>query len=90
MKRYILFFLVLIPLAGCSIITPVKRTFPDVPPALKERCEALRLISGDNVTITDMLKTVISNYTLYHECSTKVEGWNEWYEEQKKIFNSVK
>jgi hypothetical protein len=37
-----------------------------------------------------MLKTVVENYTLYYQCSTKVEGWQEWYSEQKKIFDEVK
>lgn len=90
MKWSILTLAALTTLTGCAIMTPVKRTFPDVPPVLKARCEKLLTITGENVSITDMLKTVVSNYTLYHECSTKVEGWNEWYEEQKKIFESVK
>ena len=37
-----------------------------------------------------MLKVIVHNYSLYHECATKVEGWQEWYEAQKKIFNEVK
>jgi hypothetical protein len=36
-----------------------------------------------------MMKVVVENYTMYYECSTKVEGWNEWYVEQKKIMDKV-
>jgi hypothetical protein len=77
-------------LAGCSTAVPVKQKFPEAPQALKEKCESLRKIEGDKVAITEMLKVVIQNYTLYYECSTKVEGWQEWYETQKKIYESVK
>ena len=77
-------------LAGCSTPVPVKPKFPDVPPALKERCENLKKIEGDSVAITEMLKVIIQNYTLYYECSTKVDGWQEWYNEQKKIYESIK
>jgi 3-deoxy-D-manno-octulosonate 8-phosphate phosphatase KdsC-like HAD superfamily phosphatase len=75
---------------GCVTSVPVKQKFPDAPQVLKERCENLKKVEGDKVAITEMLKVVIHNYTLYHECSTKVDGWNEWYESQKKIYESVK
>lgn len=77
-------------LIGCSTPVPVKPKWPEVPQVLKDRCENLKKIEGDRVAITEMLKVIINNYTLYHECSTKVEGWNEWYDAQKKIYESVK
>ncbi len=82
--------LVVLMLAGCATPVPVKPKFPEAPQSLKERCESLKKIEGDKVAITEMLKVVIHNYTLYYECSTKVDGWNEWYESQKKIYESVK
>jgi len=77
-------------LTGCFGTVPVKPKFPDAPKALTEKCENLKKIEGDKVAITEMLKVVVHNYTLYYECSTKVEGWNEWYEGQKKIYENVK
>lgn len=90
MKTIILLFAVL--LAGCSITTPVKRNFPDAVPALQEKCPELSIIegTGNAVSITDMLKTVVKNYGSYYECANKVDGWNEWYDNQRKIFKSVK
>lgn len=79
----------IVTLAGCTAV-PVKQKFPEVPDTLKERCEDLKKVEGDRVAITEMLKVVVQNYTLYYECSTKVDGWNEWYKEQKKIYESVK
>jgi hypothetical protein len=86
----ILSLLVVVLISGCSFLVPVKANFPSAPDILKERCENLMTIEGTGVSITDMLKTVVNNYALYYECSAKVDGWNEWYEEQKRIFESVK
>jgi hypothetical protein len=33
---------------------------------------------------------VVENYAHYHECSARVELWNEWYTKQREIFESVK
>jgi len=82
--------LVAVLLMGCSTPVPVTPRFPEAPAVLKEKCESLRKIEGDKVAITEMLKVVVHNYALYYECSTRVEGWQEWYETQKKIYESVK
>ena len=79
-----------IVLAGCAAPTPVKRTFPEAVPALQEKCPTLNTIEGTTVPITDLLKTVVKNYGLYYECANKIDGWNEWYYTQRKIFESVK
>jgi hypothetical protein len=76
-------------LAACST-APVKQKFPEVPKALVERCESLKKIEGDRVAITEMLKVVVQNYGMYYECAAKVDGWNDWYLEQKRIYESVK
>ena len=57
---------------------------------LEIKCENLKKIEGDKVAITEMLKVIVHNYSLYYECSTKVDGWQDWYNEQKKIFDNVK
>ena len=77
-------------ITGCSTTVPVKQKFPDVPKALIEKCESLKKIEGDRVAITEMLKVVVQNYGMYYECAAKVDGWNEWYLEQKRIYESVK
>jgi hypothetical protein len=86
--KYIILSLAMF-LAACST-APVTQKFPDVPKALVERCESLRKIEGDKVAITEMLKVVVQNYGMYYECAAKVDGWNDWYLEQKRIYESVK
>ena len=76
-------------LSACSSTVPVKQKFPDAPVSLTEKCETLMKIEGDKVAITDMLKVIVKNYSMYYECSAKVEGWNDWYDKQRKIFESV-
>ena len=80
---------IVIVLAGCATPVPVKRSFPDAVPELKEKCPPLQLIEGNNVSITDMLKIIVKNYGSYYECSNKLDGWNEWYSRQKKLFEEV-
>ena len=75
-------------LTGC-VATPVARNFPDVPARLTAACDTLvEVPSTDKLSV--VLSTVTKNYGQYKECSIKVDAWNEWYNEQKKIFNSVK
>ena len=88
MKHIILSLAIL--LSACSTPVPVKQKFPEVPKALVERCESLKKIEGDRVAITEMLKVVVQNYGMYYECAAKVDGWNDWYLEQKRIYESVK
>jgi len=76
-------------LTGCYSV-PIKQKFPEAIPELKEKCPDLKQIEGDKVAITDLLKSVIINYNMYYECSLKNDGWNRWYDEQRKIYESVK
>ena len=84
------YLLILVLLAGCTTTVPVKQKFPNATPELMKKCENLKKIEGDKVAITEMLKVIVHNYSLYYECSTTVDGWQDWYNEQKKIFDNVK
>lgn len=88
MKTYSL--LIVMFLSGCSTTVPVVMKFPEAPPSLKQPCVALKKIEGETVSIVDLHKTVVENYTNYYECSIKVDEWNAWYAKQKKTFEEVK
>lgn len=87
--RILLVSFLLVLLTACSVV-PVKRKFPDAPEVLLKTCEDLRTLEGNKVAITDLLKTIVDNYRIYYECSNKVDGWQDWYKDQKRIFDSVK
>ena len=76
-------------LTGCSTVVPVAPKFPDVPEALRKPCPELKTLP-DKTVLSEVAKNVTANYTLYHECSLKNDAWNEWYQKQKSIFESVK
>ena len=78
-------------LSACAKSVPVKMDFPLAPASLLKKCEELKQIEpkAGGVPITELLKTVVENYSLYHECSNKVEGWNEWYNSMQKIYGEV-
>jgi hypothetical protein len=86
--KYVVLALAL-TLAGCSTVTPVKQNFPQATKTLMESCPDLQKIEGDKVAITDLLKTIVNNYSLYYQCANKVDGWKEWYEQQKKTFEEA-
>lgn len=90
MRFYVLLTVMFI--SGCGLFQkpiPMAPKWPDAVPELREKCPDLATIEGDKVAITELLKTVVNNYKLYYECSIKNEGWNKWYDEQKKIYEET-
>ena len=83
-------FFIAVLLEGCSTTVPIVAKFPDVPKELTTSCPKLKTIVGEDISIVDMTKTVTENYTTYYECATVVDGWIEWYNGQKRIFDSIK
>lgn len=79
-------------LTGCMTkVVPAKMEFPDAPQSLLKKCEELKTVEpkAGGTPITELLKTVVTNYTLYYECSNKVDGWTEWYTKTKEIYDEV-
>lgn len=74
-------------LTACGSLYPVKQEFPVAPEALLQKCPDLMVIDDGKNSLRDMLKVVIQNYATYYQCAEKTSGWQEWYKEQKKIFN---
>lgn len=91
MKKIILISVLF--LSGCGSLfkqpVPVAQKFPDAVPELMKKCEELMTIEGDKIPITELFKVIVQNYSLYYQCSNKVDGWQEWYLEQKKIYEST-
>jgi len=45
---------------------------------------------ASDVKVSDLLRTVNENYGIYYQAREQVIGWQQWYSEQKKIYESVK
>jgi hypothetical protein len=83
-------FIILAFLAtGCSTTVPVTAKFPDVPERLLVKCPQLEKLENE-AKLSDIGKTVTNNYTTYYECAVKHDAFVEWYQVQKRIFESVK
>lgn len=89
MKKILYVFVCLIT-TGCASTQPVTMSFPNSIPELMKKCDQLKTIQDNNVPITDLMETIVENYTLYYECANKVEAWQKWYTEQKKIYENTK
>ena len=86
MKYLACFLLILV--TGCSSV-PVAPKFPEVPERILQKCPQLEKLSEDS-KLSDIAKTVTNNYTTYYECAVKHDAFIEWYQVQKKIYESVK
>lgn len=85
--RYLVLLLSL-TLIGCGT-APVVMKFPEAPDALMEKCEELdKIPQTKQLSVT--AETIIKNYSKYHNCKLKVDEWQNWYNSNKKIFESVK
>jgi PBP1b-binding outer membrane lipoprotein LpoB len=91
----IVILLLTLMLSGCSMmpkLTSAKPKFPEpfVDNATQKmpQCEDLKQIPADVNNLSEVFKVIVDNYTLYWKCSNQVDGWNEWYNEQKKIYDS--
>lgn len=85
----VIILLVIIVLTGCTSV-PINRKFPEAPSKIvMEGCPNLEKIK-DDAKLSDVAKTVTTNYSTYYECAVKVDTWVEWYQIQKNIFESIK
>lgn len=86
---FVIILLILFTLVGCSTTVPVTAKFPEVPPRLLVKCPNLEKLD-EQPKLSDVAKSVTNNYTTYYDCAVKNDGWIEWYEIQKQIFESIK
>ncbi len=88
MKNLILISLLFL-LAGCATKVPVAMKFPSTPESLLITCKDLEQVNTNEEKLSEVLKVVVTNYSQYHECRSKVDAWIEWYNSQKEIHESV-
>jgi len=86
MKYIPILFIVL--LAGCELV-PVKAKWPEVPAELQKPCVDLQQTPYTE-KLSEVIGTVVDNYSQYHECQEYNMRWNEWYTKQKQIFEEIK
>jgi hypothetical protein len=56
---------------------------------LLEPAEQLKTLDPSDSRLSKLLETSVENMGSYHILLEKYRAWQEWYREQKKIFDSV-
>jgi hypothetical protein len=77
-------------LLSACVSVPVERKFPTVPAEIQAPCGNLQTIDPATTKLSTVVDTVVTNYAQYKECQAKTDSWIQWYNDQKKIFESVK
>jgi hypothetical protein len=54
-----------------------------------ERCPELFPVAENEDRLSEFLKTISKNYTLYHDCAAKHDLLVKWLKEQTQIHDSV-
>ena len=76
-------------LTACGTLVPVSVKFPEPPGRQAQTaCPSLQKLK-DDARLSDISRTVTINYSTYYECAVKTDAWIEWYETQRRIFESV-
>jgi len=89
MKAHLFALLTVTALTGCSTVVPVVAKFPEAPKELLTLCPKLKP-ADEKPELSELTKTIVTNYSEYHLCANRIEGWNEWYTQQKKLFEALK
>lgn len=76
-------------LLSACVSVPVERKFPSVPTEIQQPCTELQIINPQTTKLSVVVDSVVTNYGQYKECQIKVDSWIEWYNTQKKLFESV-
>lgn len=77
----------LLLLTGCA--TPVRHSFPTPPELMVERCVDLNQLAENEEQLTEFLKVVTKNYSLYYDCAAKHDLLVKWINDQKAIHDAV-
>ena len=74
-------------LTACTV--PVKQEFPKVPNTFLEKPVLLEVVP-ENSSFSNMLDVMLDNYSSYYVISERLIAWQEWYKQQKEMFEKVK
>lgn len=90
MNKSVALIAITLAVAGCATPVPVRQVkIPDLPPVLREPCEALAPIekkaTGETYSFIDVLKTTVDNYRRGTECKIKHQSTVDWVDDQRKI-----
>ena len=87
MKKLIIIACLII--SGCTTV-PVTAKFPSGPDSMKEPAAALKTLDMPKPELSDLITNANDNYAEYYRLRERYNGWINWYNTQKQIFESIK
>jgi hypothetical protein len=85
--RYCLILVLL--LTACSTTVPVKRRFPDADPVMMQPAPPLVTLPADTQDLDQLLNNSAENFGQYRALTHQLQMWQEWYQRQRELFESV-
>jgi len=74
-------------LVGCATkVAAPGEVWPEAPAALLAPVPNLKPMPADDKSFSDLLLNINDNYTAYYVLKNKFELWQQWYDEQKRIY----
>jgi hypothetical protein len=64
--------------------------WPEAPAELQQPAGDLKPLPADKKTLADLVSNANENYGAYYQLKERYEAWQHWYQEHKKIYESVK
>lgn len=93
--KYLSILLLALSLNGCAMMNyfNLKPKWPD--PSSEESmkpCEDLKKFENKNsdgsVDLIAFQQLIVENYLLHYKCSDKNDNWIDWYNTQKRVYES--
>ena len=89
MKRLIVILLFLLT-ACANNNPPAIPKWPSVAPDLQQPAAELTPLAPEQHNLSDLIANANDNYAQYYVLKEKYEGWQSWYNSQKKIQEGLK
>ena len=67
----------------------MEHQFPKLPEVISEKCPDLYKLNENEEQLTEFLKAVTKNYSLYYDCAAKHDLLVKWINDQKAIHDEV-
>jgi hypothetical protein len=85
-------FVICAALAGCStpVSVPVQRHFPEAPAELLQPAPALKPLPANTTELSVLIDNANDNYSSFRVLREHYEAWQQWYQEQRANFDTVK
>jgi len=75
-------------LSACTTV-PVSIRFPEAPQELFKPCPTLAQADPADPRLSNLLTVVVENYATYYDCKSVANGWQQWYQDQQRVFNEA-